>query len=78
MNKLIVLIALTGLLAAGCASQTSQGGSEESQADAQYGTGSTGTNTNAINPARSSTIDSATNPNLNPADSSLPSKSQNP
>jgi hypothetical protein len=76
MNKLIAFIALTGLLAVGCASQTSQGGSEESQANAQYDTGTTGTN--AINPARSSTIDSTANPNLNSTDSSLPPKSQNP
>jgi hypothetical protein len=80
MKKIIAFTALAGLLAAGCASQNSRGGSDDNQVNAKYGTGNgpgtMGTSTN--NPARASIPDSTVNSNPNSSDSTLTPKSQNP
>jgi hypothetical protein len=52
MKKLIVLTAMAGLLAAGCASRANRGGTyENQQANPNYGSGTNGTGTMSTTPS---------------------------
>src|SRR5689334_18519431 len=62
MKKLIALMALAGLLAAGCASRENRGGTYENpQANPSYGTGTSGTGTMNTTPSEQNN-NSATTP----------------
>jgi len=74
MNKLIAFVALAGLLAAGCASQ---GGSDDNQINAKYGTGNGPGTMGTNSPAANSNPDLHINTNPKSSDSTLDPK-QNP
>ena len=78
MNKLIPFVALAGLLAAGCASQDSRGGSDDNQVNAKYGTGNGAETINTNSPAANSNPDLHINTNPKSSDSTLDPKNQNP
>ena len=78
MNKLIAFVALAGLLAAGCASQGSRGGSDDNQADAKFSTGNGPETINTNSPAANPNPDLHINTSPKSSDSTPDPKTQNP
>jgi len=74
MKKLIAFVALTGLLAAGCASQDSRGGSDGNQVNAKYDTGNGSETVITNSPATNSNPDLHINNNPKSSDSTLDPK----
>jgi hypothetical protein len=74
MKKLIAFVALAGLLAAGCASQDSRGGSDDNQVNAKYDTGNGSETVNTNSPATNSNPDLHINTNPKSNDSTLDPK----
>jgi hypothetical protein len=84
MKKLIALMALAGLVAAGCASKENQGGSLDNQSNPNYGTGTNNPSENVSPSPNSNTGTSGSLNNSNPnsnntsGDRSTPNSGNNP